>query len=331
MSPRVRRHAWTGAAAVAAVAVAAGGYAWYRVARHERDTENAYVNADIARISALVAGPVSRVRVRDNQFVHRGDVLFEVDPRPFDVALAKARAKLAQAEQAAREDGADVGAARADVERERAALENAAVQLRRTEELVEQKFLSRQALDDARAKARTQAASLAAAEARLERAKEAASGGVAASPDVLQARAEIAQAELDLEHTRIEAPADGWLTNFSLVAGSSVTAASPVAALIVDASYWVDANFKETELAGVAPGQPADVVVDMYPGRVFHGRVESLSGGTGAAFSLLPPQNATGNWVKVTQRVPVRVRIVDADAEHPLRVGATATVSIRVN
>jgi membrane fusion protein (multidrug efflux system) len=274
---------------------------------------------------------VSRVHVGDNQFVRKGDVLFEVDARPFEVALAKARAKLALAEQGARQDSADVGAARADVERERVAVDNAAVQLRRAEELVAQKFLSQQSLDDARAKSRSEGASLAAAEAKLERAKQAVSGGVTASPDALQARAEIAQAQLDIEHTRILAPADGWITNFSLVAGSSVTAHAPIAALIVAGSYWVDANFKETQLAGLVPGQPAEVVVDMYPGRVFHGRLESLSGGTGAAFSLLPPQNATGNWVKVTQRVPVKVRITDADAGHPLRVGATASVSIRVD
>lgn len=318
--------------AVAAVfATTAGGYAWYRESQHVRDTDNAYVNADIAQISALVAGPVSRVLVRDNQEVRKGDVLFEIDPRPFQVALAKARAKLAQAEQGARQDGADVGAAQADVERARVSVDNANVQLKRAEELVAQKFLSQQALDDARAKARTEQASLAAAQAKLERARQAASGGVAASPDVLQARAEIAQAELDVEHTRIVAPADGRITNFSLVAGSSVTANAPVAALIVDGSWWVDANFKETQLAGIQPGQSADIAVDMVPGRVFHGQVDSVSGGTGAAFSLLPPQNATGNWVKVTQRVPVKVRIADADAAHPLRVGATATVTIHVD
>jgi membrane fusion protein (multidrug efflux system) len=318
-------------AAIVLLASAGGGYAWWQSSRHVRDTDNAYVNADIAQVSSLVAGPVSRVLAHDNQFVHKGDVLFEVDRRPFEVALAKARARLASAELASRQDAADVGAAAADVERERVALQNAGVQLQRTEELVKQKFLSQQALDDARAKSRTQSASLAAADAKLERARQAVAGGIAASPEAMQARADIAQAELDLEHTRIVAPADGWLTNFSLVAGSSVAPGTPVAALIVDGSYWVDANFKETQLAGLAPGQGAVIEVDMYPKHPFRGRVESLSGGTGTAFSLLPPQNATGNWVKVTQRVPVKVRVLDADAEHPLRVGATAAVSIRVD
>ena len=155
MSPQVRRRAWTGVAAVVAVAVAAGGYAWYRVARHDRDTDNAYVNADVAQVSALVSGPVSRVLVRDNQEVKKGDLLFEIDPRAFGIAVAKARAKLAQAERSARQDGADAGAAQAEVEGARVALDNANLQLKRAKELVAQKFLSQQALDDARAKART--------------------------------------------------------------------------------------------------------------------------------------------------------------------------------
>jgi membrane fusion protein (multidrug efflux system) len=320
-----------GLAIVAVLGAAAAGYAWYRESLRVRSTDDAYVNADVARISALVTGQVARVFVKDNQEGRKGDELFELDRRPFEVALAKARAKLAQAERTARQDSADVGAAQAGVESARVALDNANAQLKRAEDLVAQKFLSQQALDDARAKARTGEASLAAAQAKLERARQAAAGGIAASPDVLEARAEIAQAELDLERTRIVAPADGRITSFSLVAGTSVAANAPVAALIVDGRWWVDANFKETQLAGIAPGQRAEIAIDMIPGRVFHGQVDSLSGGTGTAFSLLPPQNATGNWVKVTQRVPVRVRIVDADPATPLRVGATATVTIRVD
>jgi membrane fusion protein (multidrug efflux system) len=320
---------WQALAAIVLVCAAAGGYAWYRESLGSRATDNAYVNADIGQISALVAGQVDHVYVHDNQLVHQGDPLFDIDRRPFEVALEKADAKLALARQTARQDSADVGAGQAEVVRAQASLDNANSQLKRTEELVAQKFLSQQALDDARAKARTESAGVASAQAKLRRA-QAAQGGVSASPDVLQAQAEIAQAKLDLEHTRIIAPKDGWVTNFSLVAGSNVMANAPIAALIVNGSFWVDANFKETQLAGLHPGQPADIVVDMYPNRTFHGSVASISGGTGTAFSLLPPQNATGNWVKVTQRVPVRVRITDADPEHPLRVGATAAVTIRV-
>ena len=120
------------------------------------------------------------------------------------------------------------------------------------------------------------------------------------------AQAEVEKAKLDLEHTIVRAPEEGWITHFDLTPGTVVTPGNPLFAIVVARSFWVDANFKETELGGVVPGRPATIVVDMYPDHVFHGRVESLAGGTGAAFSLLPAQNANGNWVKVAQRVPVR-------------------------
>jgi membrane fusion protein (multidrug efflux system) len=150
----------------------------------------------------------------------------------------------------------------------------------------------------------------------------------ATAPAIRIAQAEVDKAKLDLEHTVMRAPEDGVVTRFDLAAGSVVTPGNPLFAIVVDRSQWVDANFKETELAGVQPGLPVTIVVDMYPKHEFHGRVQSLAGGTGAAFSLLPAQNANGNWVKVAQRVPVRISIDDLDPAFPLRVGATATVDV---
>jgi membrane fusion protein (multidrug efflux system) len=144
------------------------------------------------------------------------------------------------------------------------------------------------------------------------------------------AQAQVEKARLDLEHTVVRAPEEGWITRFDLTAGTVVTPGNPLFAIVVAGTFWVDANFKETELAGVVPGRPATIVVDMYPDHTFHGNVESLAGGTGAAFSLLPAQNANGNWVKIAQRVPVRVSIGDPDPAHPLRVGATATVRVSI-
>lgn len=141
-------------------------------------------------------------------------------------------------------------------------------------------------------------------------------------------KAALQQAELDLQYTKIYAAADGYVTEMSLRNGDMVTANQPVFALVSDEQYWVDANFKETELHHIRVGQPADITVDMYPGHNFKGIVDSISNGSGAAFSLLPPQNATGNWVKVTQRVPVKIRIINPDAKYPLRVGTTADVTI---
>ena len=148
--------------------------------------------------------------------------------------------------------------------------------------------------------------------------------------DVLKAQAAIAQARLDLQNTHVTAAQDGQISNLTLTEGSLVSAGVPLFALIADNSFHIDANFKETELAGIHPGQGVDIEIDMYHGQHFKGTVESISGGTGTAFSLLPPQNATGNWVKIAQRVPVRIKFAPTDAGHPLRIGATASVSVQL-
>jgi membrane fusion protein (multidrug efflux system) len=315
---------------LAAAALIVAGVAWWLATRNEVSTDDAYVNADVAQIAALVSGPVVAVHVADNAIVHRGDPLFDVDPQPFEVALERAKAQLAQAERGVHETSADVDAQRAAVARAEADLANFRSQLARTDSLRKQNFVSQQAVDDAIAKVRTQEAAVRQAQAQLERAIASAQGGVAASPDVLAARAGVAQAELDLQHTQVVAPGDGRLTGMTLARGSTVNANAPLFVLIGAGTFRVDANFKETQLAGIRPGQRADIEVDMYPHHAFEGVVESVSGGTGAAFSLLPPQNATGNWVKVTQRVPVRVAFARDDANFPLRVGATATVTVHV-
>jgi membrane fusion protein (multidrug efflux system) len=146
---------------------------------------------------------------------------------------------------------------------------------------------------------------------------------------VLAAQAEVKAAELDLERTHVKAPTSGTVANFSLRPGNAVSPAVPLFVIVSDQEYWVDANFKETQLKEIRPGQHAEVKSDVYPDRLFHGTVQSVSGGSGSAFSLLPAQNATGNWVKVTQRVPVRIRIDDPDPQRPLRIGTTATVKVR--
>ena len=281
------------------------------------------------QVSSLVMGPIVRVPIRDNQYVHKGDVLFEVDKRPFEAALAEADGRLRLAEQGTRQDRSDVLAAEADVAQPNASLDNAQSQLRRTTRLVEQNFMSKQALDDAEARLRTAQAAVEAAKARVAKARAALSASGDTTPAVRVAQAEVEKAKLDLEHTIARAPEEGFITHFDLTPGTVVTPGNPLFAIVVAGSFWVDANFKETELTGVAPGRPATIVVDMYPDHAFHGQVESLAGGTGAAFSLLPAQNANGNWVKVAQRVPVRIGITDPDPRFPLRVGATATVTVQ--
>ena len=312
------------------IAAVAAAWYWHESSLRQR-TEDAYVNAKIVQVSSLVMGQVVGVAIYDNQYVHKGDILFEVDRRPFEAARAEAEGKLRQAEQGTRQDQSDVLAAQADTAQQVAAQGNAEANLRRTTQLVKQNFMSKQAEDDAQTRVEAARAAVAAAKARVAKARAAlATTPSGTTPAVRIAQAQVDKARLDLEHTTVRAPEEGWITRFDLTPGTVVTPGSPLFAIVVGGSFWVDANFKETELAGVVPGRPATIVVDMYPEHTFHGNVESLAGGTGAAFSLLPAQNANGNWVKIAQRVPVRVGIDDPDSAHPLRVGATATVTVSV-
>lgn len=185
-----------------------------------------------------------------------------------------------------------------------AELDHAKVTNGRTEILVKRKVLPIQSHDDAVAKV------------------------INAVAGVDFIKASLAVAKLNLQYTRVYAPTRGFITNMTLRVGSNVTVNQPLFALVSDEEFWVDTNFKETELTNVHSGQKATIKVDMYPKHIFHGIVASISSGSGAAFSLLPPQNATGNWVKITQRVPVKIRIIDSDLNYPLRIGTTATVKV---
>jgi len=325
---RIKAHKKTIAIVLALIALL-GGLAFAYFSGRTRSTENAYINADVVDVAAQVGGRVAAVYVKDNQMVRKGDALFDIDPEPFTIALQRAQADLALARQAARQDNAEVSVARAQVAQIESDLANASTSYKRDRELVKQHFLSQQSLDDAQTRSQSLQASLEQARAKLTKALSAPQKPEERG-DVLKAQAAIEQAKLDLEHTHVTAAQDGQISNLSLTAGSLAGAGALLFALIDGNSFHIDANFKETELAGIHPGQDVDIKIDMYPGRHFKGTVESLSGGTGTAFSLLPPQNATGNWVKIAQRVPVRIKLAQTDAAYPLRIGATATVSVQL-
>ena len=311
-------------------AAGVAGYGYWEHSGRLRSTENAYVNAEVVQVASLVAGRVIAVPVVENQYVRQGEALFDVDPAPFKVAVARARAEVDLARRGTVQDTAEVRALEAELNRQGTEQANAQTVERRTRSLVAQGFMSQQAVDDAASKVASSQAAVEQAKARLEKARAALTANNGPTPAVAAALANLDQAQLDLAHAHVVAPHDGWVVNKRLVAGSSVTPGQPLFGLIRDQSFWVDANFKETELPGLRAGQQAEIEVDMYPGHRFTGRVQSFSGGTGAAFSLLPPQNATGNWVKVTQRVPVKVSFESFEKEFPLRVGATATVRVKL-
>jgi len=317
-------------AVVAAAILGAGAYAYIQHAERYPSTDDAYINADVVHVAAQVSGPVTEVYVANQQHVSRDDALFTIDPEPYRLSVDQARARLELAKQGVAENEAAVASAEAEVHNQQVLLNNAQAKRRRNHELLAKHYSSQQSADDAEAGYRSAQATLKLAQAKLAEARQRLGTPGERNQAVQEAQAALKQAQWNLDHTRVTAACDGRVAEKSLHRGDSVAQGTPLFVLVCDNTYTVYANFKETEIGRISAGQPVDVTVDMYPDHHFHGRVESINAASGAAFSLLPPQNATGNWVKVTQRVPVKILITDsvADPELPLRVGTSAVVTV---
>ncbi|HEX3865003.1 MAG TPA: HlyD family secretion protein [Stellaceae bacterium] len=312
---------------------------WYLTSGRYVSTDDAYVQAARVQISNDVSGRVTEIDVRDNQRVNKGDILFRVDPRPFEIAVEDAKAQLAAARLQVQALKATYNQKAADA---KAAADTAVYQQReydRQRQLVATGVAARSTFDQmqntlqmARQKVISTQADLANTLAQL--------GGnpdlpVDQHPSVQRAQAELDKANLNLSYTVVRAPEEGIVTKVDqLQVGNWVqgvnTGAAPTTlfSLVSTDRVWVEANFKETELTHMHPGQKATVQIDTYPDTVFDATVGSLSPGTGLTFSLLPPENATGNWVKVVQRLPVRLLIQSRDAKLPLHAGLSATVEV---
>ncbi|MHB8354619.1 MAG: efflux RND transporter periplasmic adaptor subunit, partial [Burkholderiales bacterium] len=298
-------------------------------------TDNAYVGAARTEVSANIAGRVVAIGVKDNQVVHPGDLLFKLDDRDFALAVADARARLAATKlqiaalQATyRQHQADVAAARETLAYEAQEFERqkrlAAQGIASQAQLAQAQHSWSQARQKVQATEQEQENTLAALDHHPDQ-------DIAAHPAVRQAQAALDRAALNLSYTAITAPQEGIVTKVEqLQVGDYINAATPVFALVSNQKAWIEANFKETELTRMLPGQKSTIEVDAYPGKTFHGHVQSMSPGTGSSFSLLPPENATGNWVKVVQRLPVRISIDDPDPRMPLRAGLSATVEVDI-
>ncbi len=309
-----------------AAALALGGLHWWAEARHWESTDNAYLRADITAISARVPGPVAEVAVRENQWVAAGDLLFALDPATYLARRDRAHARVAQraAEVAHLQTRIDhhratIGAAEAEVRTARAELHKARLDLQRAEALQAKGFTDRQRYDHAKTDVLSAEAELGRTEANLEAAR-AQLRVLSDEVDELRANLELAKAELrlaeiDLGFTQIRAPRAGVVGNKRIEPGEYASAGVRKLAVVDLSDVWVTANFKETQLTKVFPGQRALVEVDAFPGEEFFGVVESLSPASGAEFSLLPPDNATGNFTKIVQRVPVKIIL---DRDHPL-------------
>jgi len=354
-----RRQLFVGLAG--AVLVAGLGYgAWYAlVGSHHVETDNAYVAADSAQITPLVGGPVRSVEVRDTQAVRRGQVLVALDDSDARITLASAEADLAKAERRVRgyfatdeSLSAQITAREADQARAAATLasaksdlERARIDLDRRKALAANGAVSGDELTRAQnafANAQAAAASAKAAQVQAQANRAAAVGSLTANtvmtdgttvqtnPEVAAARARVEQARLDLARTVIRAPIDGVVTRRNVQIGQRVAPGATLMQVVPIQQAYVDANFKEGQLKKVAIGQPVELKADLYGGSVtYHGKVVGLSGGTGSAFAMIPAQNATGNWIKVVQRLPVRIALDPTELKaNPLRVGLSMTAAI---
>nr|MBO2515599.1 hemolysin D [Gammaproteobacteria bacterium] len=310
--------------------LAVGGYFYYTGGRYVA-TENAYVKADIAVISAEVSGPIVRVDVHENQRVAAGDVLFVIDDRPYRVALERADAQLRAVTALIESLRAQYRQRLEELELARADYEFAERELSRMVALAKDRLTSDEAVDRARHDLDSAALRIEIVQRGLEQLLAQLGGSLEgditeqASYQAMKAARDAAA--LDLERTVVRAPFDGIASKVPVV-GRYVAPGAAVMSVVANGRTWIEANYKETELTYVCSGQRVEIRIDTYPDRVWHGRVESISQATGAEFSVIPAQNATGNWVKVIQRIPVRIAVDDADAGPPLRTGMSAVVEI---
>ncbi|MBN8292139.1 HlyD family secretion protein [Rhodobacter sp. NTK016B] len=316
---------------VTAVVAAGGGlWLWWEHERIHPSTDDAYLRAHVLTIAPQVSGAIDRVAVVENQHVEAGDLLFEIDTADLEASVQAAQASYDAALQQTNAAITDLSSVSAQVDSARAALTDAQNAYDRTEALFNLNDVSQAALDQATT-ARDQAqAALDNAQSALAAARERAGTPGRDNPAVRAAEAQLTLAQINLARAQVTAPVSGWVANLDLRPGALVAPNMPLFSLVEDDAWWIDANFKETDLARLRPGQPVTIGIDMYPGLTLDGTVQSLGAGSGAVFSLLPPQNASGNWVKVTQRFPVRITL-DTRPDDPamqLRVGASASVTV---
>ncbi len=334
--------------AVVVLVIAAIWFTWYLlVGSHHVKTDDAYVQASTAQVTALVSGALISVPVNETQAVKAGQVLAVIEPADYRLALDNARAALDQAERRVRQYfatdramSAQITARNADIAKAESELRRADVDYDRRKALASAGAVSGDemtAAETARASAQAalaQAKANAVAAGAQQQATNVLVAGsdVASNPEVAAARAKVAQAQLDLDRTVVKAPVDGVVTRSTIEIGQKVATGAPLMSIVPVQKAYVDANFKEVQLRKVRIGQPVDLTSDLWGDKVkFHGHVVGFSGGTGSAFAVIPAQNATGNWIKVVQRVPVRIELDPRElAQHPLRVGLSMKADIDI-
>ena len=323
---------------ILAIVLLVAGIAWLAyyllIARWEQDTDDAYVQGNIVSITPQTLGTVVAINADDGMRVRAGQVLVQLDPNDAKVALERAEANLAGTVRQVRGLYSSVESAQADIAARQVALRQAQDDVARRSGLVASGAVSAEELAHARAGLDAARAALTASQGQLSRSRALVDATtVASQPQVQAAAAQLREAYLAVQRAAIVAPVDGYVARRSVQLGQRVAPGAPLMAVIPLDEVWVDANFKETQLHNLRLGQPVSLTADMYGGNVtYNGRLASLGMGTGSAFALLPPQNASGNWIKIVQRIPVRIAIDRKQlADHPLRLGMSMAVTVDVH
>jgi membrane fusion protein (multidrug efflux system) len=331
-------------------------YFYLRYKATHISTDDAFVEGHVHRIAAKVSGTVKKINVEDNQFVRKGDILVEIDSADYEVkvsetsaVLGKERSKLSEIEakiEASRrklsELNAAIKAAKANLELQEATLKLATIDFNRAQKLYEKEAIPRERYDNAKTAYDVAGSKVKATEEQVKQVemavetqkaiiKQAEASRPSQISSIREKEAKLRAAELSYGYTRIPAPSDGYITKKTVEAGNQIEAGLPLMAVVPLDNIWVIANYKETQLERVKPGQKVKIKVDTYPGKTFKGKVESIMAGSGAVFSLFPPENATGNYVKVVQRIPVKIVLEkNTDPQHILRIGMSVVPTILV-
>ncbi len=327
------RRRWLGLLAAAVVLGSLGyGAWWFLVSRHYVSTDDAYVGGNVVTVTSREPATVMALHADNTQTVKRGQVLIEMDPSVAQVNMQAAIANLARQVRQVRGQFSRAATYDAQLNQARIALAQAQDDYKRRSG-AEQGAVSGEELSHARDAVRAAQAAMNAARGGLEQTLSSIQGtDIAHNPEVLAAEAQLRNAALVLNHMTIVAPVDGVIAQRTVQVGQQVAPGAPLMAVVPLQAVWVDANFKEVQLADMRVGQPVTIKADIYGGGVtYHGRIEGLGAGSGSAFALLPPQNASGNWIKIVQRVPVRIALDPKElADHPLRVGLSVTAEVDV-
>ncbi|MDF9619354.1 efflux RND transporter periplasmic adaptor subunit [Pseudomonas entomophila] len=327
-----KRKTWLLALLLLLILAGAGTWAWYSlVGRWHESTDDAYVNGNVVEITPLITGTVTSIGADDGDLVHAGQVLLQFDPADSEVTLQAAEAKLARTVRQVRGLYSNVDSLKAQLETRQAELQKAQQNYNRRKVLADSGAIAQEEIAHSRDDLAVAQAAVNGARQQLNTSTALVDDTVVSShPEVMAAAAELRQAYLDHARTTLVAPVTGYVAKRTVQLGQRLQPGTATMAVIPLDEVWIDANFKETQLRDMRIGQPVEISADLYGGEVkYNGTVDSLGAGTGSAFALLPAQNATGNWIKIVQRVPVRIHLNPEQLkDHPLRIGLSTVVEV---